>query len=190
LFVEVAGGEAAVAGELESVRELAESEGCASFEADTDPTARARLWEARHESFHALTHSAPGKRGYVTDVCVPLSELPDAIALGRRLVEDSGMPGAIVGDVGDGNYHIAFMVDPDDPGEVALAKRLNERIVEDALARGGTCTGEHGIGLGKLPFLAAEHGDLLPLMRGVKQLFDPRGILNPGKVLDSGVGRD
>jgi D-lactate dehydrogenase (cytochrome) len=93
------------------------------------------------------------------------------------------MAGGIVGHVGDGNYHIAFMLDPGDADELARATRLNERIVEDALVRGGTCTGEHGIGLGKRPFLAAEHGDLLPLMRGLKQLLDPRGILNPGKVL-------
>ncbi|HEY7207821.1 MAG TPA: FAD-linked oxidase C-terminal domain-containing protein [Gaiellaceae bacterium] len=182
LFVELGGGEAAVVGDLEAVREFAAAEGCTRFEAETDPTARARLWEARHNAFHALAHTAPGKRGYVTDVCVPISQLPASVALGRRLVEESGMAGGIVGHVGDGNYHIAFMIDPDDPDELARAKRLNERIVEDALARGGTCTGEHGVGIGKLPFLADEHGDLLPLMRGLKQLLDPNGILNPGKV--------
>jgi D-lactate dehydrogenase (cytochrome) len=183
LFVELSGAEAAVSADLEAVRELAGAEGCTRLDAETDPTARARLWEARHDAFLALAHSAPGKRGYVTDVCVPPSELPDAVGLGRRLVEESGMAGGIVGHVGDGNYHIAFMLDPGDADELARATRLNERIVEDALVRGGTCTGEHGIGLGKRPFLAAEHGDLLPLMRGLKQLLDPRGILNPGKVL-------
>ncbi len=184
LFVEFGGSEAGVAGDLEATREIAEAEGCTTFDAETDPTARARLWEARHHHLLALAHSAPGKKAYATDVCVPVSELPDAIRLGRRLVDETGLVGGIVGHVGDGNYHVGFMLDPDDPDEVARAKRLNERIVEDALARGGTCTGEHGIGIGKMAFLEREHGDLLPLMRGLKQLLDPTGILNPGKVVE------
>jgi D-lactate dehydrogenase (cytochrome) len=183
LFIELGGSEAGVAGDVEAVRELVGGEGCTSFEAESDPTARARLWEARHHSLHAYGHAFPGKRHYATDVCVPLSELPEAIRLGRRLVEEAGLVGGIMGHVGDGNYHVGFMIDPDDPGELARAMRLNETIVADALARGGTCTGEHGIGLGKRGFLEQEHGDLLPLMRAVKRLLDPTGILNPGKIL-------
>lgn len=183
LFVEFGGSEAGVAGDLEATREIAAVEGCRAFEAETDRVARARLWEARHHALLALAHSAPGRRAYTTDVCVPVSQLPAAVELGRRLVDETGMLGGIVGHVGDGNYHVAFMLDPDDEDEVARAKALNERIVADALARGGTCTGEHGIGIGKRPFLEAEHGDLLPLMRGIKALLDPQGILNPGKVL-------
>jgi D-lactate dehydrogenase (cytochrome) len=183
LFLELGGSEAAVAGDVEATRELAEDEGCTSFESETDPTARARLWEARHHALLALQHLTPGKRAYATDVCVPISELPDAVALGRRLVEEAGLVAGIVGHVGDGNYHIALMLDPTDQDELARAVRLNERIVADALARGGTCTGEHGIGIGKRTFLAAEHGDLLPLMREIKALLDPHGVLNPGKVV-------
>jgi D-lactate dehydrogenase (cytochrome) len=122
-------------------------------------------------------------RAYATDVCVPISQLPEAFRVGRRLLEECGLAGGIVGHVGDGNYHIGFLVDPDDEEMIARAKTLNAGIVEDALARGGTCTGEHGIGIGKKPFLEAEHGDTLPLMRGIKSLLDPNGILNPGKVL-------
>ncbi|MFN2628690.1 MAG: FAD-binding oxidoreductase [Gaiellaceae bacterium] len=183
LFVEFGGSEAGVAGDLEATREIATVEGCRAFEAETDRVARARLWEARHHALLALAHAAPGRRAYTTDVCVPVSQLPAAVELGRRLVDETGMLGGIVGHVGDGNYHVAFMLDPDDEDEVARAQALNERIVADALARGGTCTGEHGIGIGKRPFLEAEHGDLLPLMRGIKALLDPQGILNPGKVL-------
>jgi D-lactate dehydrogenase (cytochrome) len=183
LFVEFGGSEAGVAGDLEATREIAEGEGCTTFTAERDAAARARLWDARHNALHALLHAAPGKRSYATDVCVPISQLPDAIRLGRRLLDETGLLGHIVGHVGDGNYHIALMLDPDDADEVARAKTLNEKIVEDALARGGTSTGEHGVGIGKKEFLEREHGDLLPLMRGLKQLLDPNGILNPGKVV-------
>ena len=183
LFVEFGGSEAGVAGDLDATREIAEGEGCTSFTSERDAAARARLWDARHNALHALLHAVPGKRPYTTDVCVPVSQLPAAIRLGHRLVDETGLLGHIVGHVGDGNYHIAVMLDPDDPAEVARAKALNERIVEDALARGGTSTGEHGIGIGKKEFLEREHGDLLPLMRGIKQLLDPNGILNPGKII-------
>jgi D-lactate dehydrogenase (cytochrome) len=182
LFVEFGGSEAGVAGDLEATREIAASEGSTAFTAESDAAGRTRLWDARHNAFHALLHAAPGKRPYTTDVCVPVSQLPDAIRLGRSLVDETGLLGHILGHVGDGNYHISVMLDPDDPEEVARAKAVNERIVEDALARGGTSTGEHGIGIGKMPFLEREHGDLLPLMRGIKQLLDPNGIMNPGKL--------
>jgi D-lactate dehydrogenase (cytochrome) len=188
LFVEFGGSEEGVAGDLEATREIAEGEGCRSFEAETDPAARTRLWEARHHALLALAHTAPGKKAYTTDVCVPVSELPEAIRLGRALVDETGLLAGIVGHVGDGNYHVAFMLDPDDPDEVERARALNERIVEDALARGGTCTGEHGIGIGKMAFLEREHADLLPLMRGIKDLLDPNGILNPGKVVRGNPG--
>jgi len=118
-----------------------------------------------------------------TDVAVPVSELPDAIAAARAALEATDLRGGIVGHVGDGNFHVAFLLDPSDASSIARAKELNRRVVEDALARGGTCTGEHGVGIGKLDALAAEHGDLLDLYRGIKSLFDPHGIMNPGKVV-------
>lgn len=183
LFVEVAGSEAGVAGDLDAVRELCEGEGCESFASERDPTARVRLWEARHHVLFALLHGSPGKLHKSTDVCVPVSELPGAVRHAREAVERLGLDATIVAHAGDGNYHVLFMLDPESPAEQEAAERLNAEIVEHALARGGTCTGEHGIGLGKIGYLEREHGDLLPLMRGIKQLFDPAGILNPGKIL-------
>ncbi|MBA2474643.1 MAG: FAD-binding protein [Actinobacteria bacterium] len=183
LFLEVSGSETAVAGELEAARELAEGEGCTVFAAERDPTARARLWEARHHALFAFLARSPGKRHRATDVCVPVSELPAAIRFARATVEELGLEAAIIAHAGDGNYHVASLLDVDDPAEVAAVQRLGELVVEDALARGGTCTGEHGIGLGKIGYLEREHGDLIPLMRGIKQLLDPQGILNPGKIL-------
>jgi D-lactate dehydrogenase (cytochrome) len=114
---------------------------------------------------------------------VPLSELPAAVEFARERADARGQDSSIVGHVGDGNFHVALMLDPDDPVELANAKALTDELVEFALAHGGTCTGEHGIGLGKIDYLEQEHGDLLPYYRGLKRLFDPNGILNPGKVL-------
>ena len=119
----------------------------------------------------------------ITDVAVPVSELAAADEGARAELDASGLLGGIVAHAGDGNFHVAFLLDPDDAESVARAARLNEALVDDALARGGTCTGEHGIGVGKLAYLEREHGDLVPLMRGIKQLLDPNGILNPGKAV-------
>jgi D-lactate dehydrogenase (cytochrome) len=183
LFVEFGGTEAGVAGDLAEARHLAEDEGATAFESERDPTARARIWDARHNALHASLALAPGSKAMTTDVAVPVSELASAIEHARRALDESGLRGGIVGHVGDGNFHVAFLLDPGDAASIARAEALNARLVEDALARGGTCTGEHGIGFGKLRYLEREHGDLLPLMRGIKQLFDPNGIMNPGKVV-------
>ena len=183
LFLEFAGSEGGVAGDLEAARDLAAGEGGGEFLFERETEARSRLWEARHHVAFALTHSSPGKVHRATDVCVPLSELAGAIAAARAGVERLGLDAAMVGHVGDGNYHVIFMLDPNDPDEQAAAAELNQELVDHALSVGGTCTGEHGIGLGKIEYLQREHGDLLPLMRGIKDLLDPNGILNPGKVL-------
>ncbi|MBD0330471.1 MAG: FAD-binding protein [Thermoleophilia bacterium] len=185
LFLELAGSEAGVGGDVEAARELCEGEGCLAWAAERDPTARARLWEARHHVLFALVHGSPGKLHKSTDVCVPVSELPGAVRRARLLAEDSGLAASIIAHAGDGNYHVLLMLDPADPAELAAAERLNDALVEHALAVGGTCTGEHGIGQGKIGYLEREHGDLLPLMRDVKRAFDPQGILNPGKVVAS-----
>jgi D-lactate dehydrogenase (cytochrome) len=183
LFVEFGGTEAGVAGDLASTRELVEDEGATAFEAEGDPTARARMWNARHNALMASLALAPGTKAMTTDVAVPVSELAAAIEHARRTLDESGLRGGIVGHVGDGNFHVAFLLDPDDEASIARAEALNATLVDDALGRGGTCTGEHGIGFGKLRYLGQEHGDLVPLYRGVKQLFDPNGILNPGKLV-------
>jgi D-lactate dehydrogenase (cytochrome) len=186
LFVEAAGSALTVTSDLELVTAIAESEGSLEVVAERDPTARTRLWAARHASAYAAAAAAPGKRHRSTDICVPLSELPGAVSFARQELERRGMVAGIVGHAGDGNVHLSLMVDPDDADEVRASDELIALLVEDALARGGTCTGEHGIGIGKIHALEREHGDLLPLMRGVKRVFDPNGIMNPGKMLPPG----
>ncbi len=186
LFIELAGSEGGVAGDLEAARELATDERCTVFQVERDPTARSRLWEARHHVLFALVAALPGRQHMSTDVCVPISLLPEAIRHARRAIEESGLDAAVIAHAGDGNYHVLFMLDPEDRTELERARSLNGKIVDWALANGGTCTGEHGIGLGKIGYLEREHGDLLPLMRGIKRLLDPNGILNPGKVLALG----
>lgn len=183
LFIELAGSEASVQADVEVARELADEHGGASFEFETDHTARARLWEARHDAAFAVMATAPGKKPKSTDVCVPLSELPDAIAFAREQLDAHGLIAGIAGHVGDGNYHVPMMVDPNDPDDVARVSSFERAIVDDAIARGGTCSGEHGIGLGKIGHLQREHGDLVPLMQAIKASFDPNWILNPGKVI-------
>jgi len=183
LFVELGAGGGGLAGDLETAHELLVDEGATAFESESDPTARSRLWDARHNVLHASLALAPGAKAMITDVAVPVSELAAAVEGARAELDASGLLGGIVAHAGDGNFHVAFLLDPDDAESVARAARLNEALVDDALARGGTCTGEHGIGVGKLAYLEREHGDLVPLMRGIKQLLDPNGILNPGKAV-------
>ena len=183
LFVEASGSAGTVTSDLELVTAIAESEGSLEIVAERDPTARSRLWAARHASAYAVAAAAPGKGHRSTDVCVPLSELAGAVSFARAELDRLGLVAGIVGHAGDGNVHLSLMVDPDDEAELRASDELIEALVTDALARGGTCTGEHGIGVGKIHALEREHGDLLPLMQGVKRVFDPNGIMNPGKVL-------
>ena len=183
LFVEAAGSDATVASDLALVQELAAAEGATEAVAVRDPTARTRLWAARHSSAYASAAATPGRKSRSTDVCVPLSELAAAVAFARDEVERRGLIAGIVGHAGDGNVHLSLHVDPDDEQELRSSDELIELLVADALARGGTSTGEHGVGLGKIAALELEHGELIPLMRGIKDLFDPHGIMNPGKVL-------
>jgi len=183
LLVEAAGTPATVEADLALVRDLAEAEGATEVDEEREPEGRARLWAARHAAAYAAAAASPGRRERSTDTCVPVSELAGAVEFARSEAERLGLAAAILGHAGDGNIHVSLQVDVDDPDELARADELVERLVVDALARGGTCTGEHGIGRGKLRALELEHGDLIPLLRGIKRLFDPNGILNPGKVL-------
>jgi D-lactate dehydrogenase (cytochrome) len=181
LFIEFGGS--GVDADLETTRELSGDEGASAFESERDPTARAQMWNARHNALMASLALNPGAKAMATDVAVPVSELAAAMEHARQALGESGLNGGIVGHVGDGNFHVAFLLDPDDAASIAKAEALNGRLVDDALARGGTCTGEHGIGFGKLAYLEREHGDLVPLYRGLKQLFDPMGLLNRWKVV-------
>lgn len=183
LFFEFHGTKAGLAQEIEPVREICLGEGCAVFEFVESEEARRRLWDARHVAATAFTAQYPGKRHLATDVCVPLSKLADAVENARLLIDQSDVPGGIVGHVGDGNFHAVLVVNPDEATEVAAAYRIHEQLVEHALAVGGTCTGEHGVGLGKRRFQIIEHQDSLSLMRDIKHLLDPLQILNPGKLV-------
>ena len=183
LFLEAAGTEGSVEGDLELIHALAVEEGAIEVVHERDADARSRLWAARHSAAYSWSQLWPGSRHCSTDVCVPLAELPAAVAIARETADRLGLRAGILGHVGDGNFHVGVTLDPNDAAEVAGWHELSHVVVEDALARGGTCTGEHGIGLGKLHALELEHPDLLPLYRGIKLLFDPHGIMNPGKVI-------
>jgi len=183
LFVEAAGSEGSVEDDLQLVLALAEEEGAVDVVHERDADRRAKLWAARHSAAYAWAHLWPGTRECVTDVCVPLAELPAAVTFARATADRLELRAAILGHVGDGNFHVGVTVDPDDPKDVDGWHELSRLVVEDAIARGGTCTGEHGVGMGKVRALELEHPDLLPLYRGIKELFDPRGIMNPGKVV-------
>jgi D-lactate dehydrogenase (cytochrome) len=182
LFIELSGSASSVKDGTELVKELCVAENAVSFEMEEDSVARAKLWEARHHAAFAIQAAYPGKAMLSTDVCVPISKMPAAIAETRKLVDEYGMTAAILGHVGDGNYHTILAFDPADNEEVKRVEEVNARIVRYALSHGGTCTGEHGIGIGKRQFLYEEHRDSVPFMKGIKRLFDPNGIMNPGKI--------
>ena len=185
LFLEFNGSEVSVERDVEVARRISESEGSAAFEFEADEAGRERLWEARHEAGLAVRDLYPGKNPMTTDVCVPISDLPEALRHARDIIESHDLDGAILGHVGDGNYHAVFPVDPEDEKDLARAEKVNAEIVDYALARGGTSTGEHGIGSGKTRHLEKEHGDSLPFMQKIKEIADPNGIMNPGKVFSS-----
>ena len=186
LFFEFHGTEASVIEQSESVGEITAEFGGDDFIWSTKQEEQNQLWQARHDAYYAGMALRPGCSGWPTDVCVPISRLTECIQLTRIDVEESGVIAPIVGHVGDGNFHLLLLVDTDNPDEMASAKGINDRLVKRAIDMGGTSTGEHGIGFGKLPYMALEHGGSLDLMRQVKLAFDPKNIMNPGKVIDIG----
>ena len=183
LLFEFHGTEAAVVEQVALVQAIAEDNGGAEFRWAATTEERNKLWQARHDSYFAALALRPGCEGWATDVCVPISRLAECIAETRADIEASDLLAVIVGHVGDGNFHVCFMLDPAKPEEFAAAGALNDRMVARAIAMDGTCTGEHGVGQGKIDFLAAEHGEALSVMRGLKRALDPDNILNPGKIL-------
>jgi D-lactate dehydrogenase (cytochrome) len=183
VFFEFHGSKAGVAEQAHLVEAIAAGHGGSGFRWATDEAERARLWSARHNAYFACLQLYPGSRALTADVCVPLSRLTECIVQTQQDVAARGIPTPILGHIGDGNFHCIFLVDPDKPAEVEEARRLNKRLVERALAMEGTCTGEHGIGLGKRGHLVDELGEAVDLMRDIKQLFDPDNLMNPGKVV-------
>jgi D-lactate dehydrogenase (cytochrome) len=183
LFVDFHGSPAGVEEACATFRLVAQEHGLLAFETAKSTEERKRIWDARHGALFAALALAPGRRPVITDVCVPISALAECIAQTRDDIDASGLQAPIVGHAGDGNFHCTFMIDRDSTAEVLIAKGLNQRLVARALAAGGTSTGEHGVGSGKIDFLELEHPTALPVMRAIKQALDPLGIMNPGKVL-------
>lgn len=183
LLMEFHGSEAGVAEQAQTVQEIASDLGGEDFEWATTPEARTRLWTARHHSYLSGLQMKPGCRAVTTDTCVPISRLAESINESVKEVEASGLPYFIVGHVGDGNFHLAYLIDPAIPAERETAERLSAQMVQRALRLEGTCTGEHGIGLHKQEFLVEEAGEgAVGLMRQLKLALDPRNIMNPGKI--------
>jgi D-lactate dehydrogenase (cytochrome) len=186
LFFEFHGTEAGVKEQAERVQALAAEHGGTEFRWAVRPEDRSRLWEARHEAYYAAQALKPGAKGWSTDVCVPISRLADCIVETKEDITRSQVLAPLIGHVGDGNFHLLFVLDPDDPSEMAAAEAANRRLVRRALDMGGTCTGEHGIGYGKLEWMPLEHGEGWNVMAEVKRALDPLGIMNPGKVVRVG----
>ena len=183
LLMEFHGSPAGVQEQAQTVQEIASEHGGVAFEWATTPEERTRLWTARHNAYFAAVQSRPGCRAVTTDTCVPISKLADAMLDSIAEVDASGLPYFLVGHVGDGNFHMGYLIDPNNAAEHALAEELNHKLVNRALALGGTCTGEHGVGLHKMDFLREETGEgAVQVMRTIKQALDPHNIMNPGKI--------
>jgi D-lactate dehydrogenase (cytochrome) len=183
LFFEFHGTPASVEEQVGTVREIASANGGGEFRWSNLPEERSKLWKARHEAYYAAVNLRPGAIGWTTDVCVPISRLGECILATKEDLQQATLPATIVGHVGDGNFHVIFSIDPNLPGDMVEAEAINHRLVDRALAMDGTCTGEHGIGLGKQDALVAELGsDTVDLMRAIKRTLDPQNLFNPGKI--------
>lgn len=184
LLFEFHGTPAGVAEQAQLVQAITQEHGASGFEWASRPEDRTRLWAARHNAYFALLQMRPGSRAISTDCCVPISRLAECILDTRADCEKEGLIYAIIGHVGDGNFHVQMLVDPDNPDDIARAERVNHDMVKRAIAMDGTCTGEHGVGLHKMDFLVDEHGaGAIATMRAIKHALDPKNIMNPGKII-------
>jgi D-lactate dehydrogenase (cytochrome) len=183
LFCEFHGSATGVAEQATAMQAITAEFGGSAFQWETRPEDRTRLWKARHAAYYAAMALVPGKQGFATDACVPISRLADCIIETKADADASGLVAPIVGHVGDGNFHLVVLFDPHDADERARAEGLAARVSLRAIAMGGTCTGEHGIGMHKLDALVAEHGEAVDLMRTLKRALDPHDIMNPGKTV-------
>ena len=187
ILFELHGSKLAVESEAVEVGALAREFGAQSIESATKQEDRTRLWKARHDAYFAGLALRPGSKGLVTDCCVPVSELARCIAETKADIEKTELLAPILGHVGDGNFHVSFFIDPEDQDEIDQAMTINRKMVARAIAAGGTCTGEHGVGSGKAEFLAQEHGEGLQVMAAIKNALDPLGIMNPGKLTEAAL---
>lgn len=183
IFLEFHGNAEGVTKDALLAQELADDFGALTFEASSNAAERERLWNARHSMFYASVAANPGKRSVVTDVTVPISRLAEAVDTALQESREAGLATYLVGHVGDGNFHLTYFYDPDDTAAAETIETVSHQMVMRALAAGGTCTGEHGVGLRKRKYMRAEHGDALTVMQALKQSLDPKGIMNPGKKL-------
>ncbi|SJN21388.1 FAD-binding oxidoreductase [Psychrobacter sp. JB385] len=182
LFVEFHGTEASVQEQAQMFTDIIEEFGGKDFSWDTNEAERKRLWQARHNAYHASSALRPEASALSTDACVPISRLAECVSETAKDIEASGMIGPIVGHVGDGNFHVLLLVDTNNPTEIATAEDIIGRLAKRAIEMDGTCTGEHGIGQGKQKYMQQEHGNALVLMQAIKTALDPNNILNPGKI--------
>jgi D-lactate dehydrogenase (cytochrome) len=183
LFLEFHGSKAGVAEQAERFGEIATDLGGGPFEWATKAEDRTKLWQARHDAYWAVMNLQKGRNTFATDVCVPISRLAECVTETQKDIEKFKLVAPIVGHVGDGNFHVSVLLDMNDADEVARARKFNERLVERSLSLDGTCTGEHGVGEGKVRYLEAEHGKVgLDVMRNLKRALDPDNIMNPGKI--------
>ncbi|MBA5800152.1 FAD-linked oxidase C-terminal domain-containing protein [Rhizobium changzhiense] len=183
LAFEFHGSPASVQEQIEMVAGIVGDNGGKDFKWATTPEERNRLWKARHNAFYAVVSQRSNAKGWSSDVCVPVSQLSACILDTRELLRSCSVPAAILGHVGDGNYHVVFAVDPTNQAELDEVAAINKRMVEYAISVDGTSTGEHGVGTGKIKYLRQEHGDAVDLMAVIKSAIDPKGIMNPGKIL-------
>ena len=183
LFLEFHGTAAGAAEQAKLFNEIADDFGGGPFSSAAREEERNKLWQARHDAFWATRQVFPGKERFATDVCVPISRLAECVEDSRRDAEENGLYAPIIGHVGDGNFHMVMFCDRSDPDETARVSAFCERLALRAIAMDGTCTGEHGVGTGKMKFLEAEHGAGLNVMRTLKQALDPQNIMNPGKIV-------
>ncbi|XAT57974.1 FAD-binding protein [Rhodobacteraceae bacterium IMCC1335] len=183
LLFELHGSDASVAENAELFCDICQEYGGAGFQWSALPEERNKLWTMRHNGYYAVLASRPGARAIVTDICVPISALAQAVEETHADIARSAISGPILGHMGDGNFHAILLIDPNNASEYRAAMQISDRMAERALALGGTCTGEHGIGMGKLKFMEQEHGLAWEVMRGLKRQMDPLNILNPGKLL-------
>ena len=182
LFFEFHGSPAGVAEQIATVEELAGASGGGDFRWASTAEERSKLWKARHDAYYAAVALRPGAVGWSTDVCVPISRLPECIIATKADLATATIPATILGHVGDGNFHVIFSLDPNEPNDMKQAEAINARLVDRALAMDGTCTGEHGIGIGKQDWLEKELGGAVEVMRTLKRAMDPQNLFNPGKI--------